>query len=284
MAREIGDRRGRRAGDDGRGHRRGPGSLRPGRGRRRGGCHSRRARPDAGGALGVAGPPPRQARRGGRYAAFDRIRGTAQLGDLADADLVVAAVDGEPTVVQTLFEELGRVCGSGAVPATGGSAPVIECAAASGRPEDVVGMHVVEGPEGGRVVEVVSTVATSADAVEAALALCECLGVRAVRCGDRAGFVVDALLFPYLNDAVRMLSQGYATIDDIDTVMVAGCRYPKGPFEVLDTVGLDVALARQRAMYAASREPGHAPAPLLEQLVTAGFLGISTARGFRTYA
>jgi 3-hydroxybutyryl-CoA dehydrogenase len=145
-------------------------------------------------------------------------------------------------------------------------------------------MHVVEGPAGGRLVEVVSTVATSPDAVEAALALCERLGVRAVPCGDRAGFVVDALLFPYLNDAVRMLSQGYGGVDDIDTVMVAGCGYPRGPFEVLDAVGLDVALARQRAVHAGSAEPGHAPAPLLEQLVTAGFLGVSTARGFRMYA
>jgi 3-hydroxybutyryl-CoA dehydrogenase len=219
-----------------------------------------------------------------RCAGFERIRGTRHLADLADADVVVAAVDGEPSVLRALFEELGRVCRPGAVLATGGSSPVIGCAAASGRPGDVVGMHVVDAPAGARLVEVVSTVATSADAVDTALALCERLGLRAVRCGDRAGFVVDALLYPYLNDAVRMLSEGYAGVDDIDTAMTAGCGYPRGPFEVLDTVGLDVALATQRALYAESREPGDAPAPLLEQLVTAGFLGISTARGFRTYA
>jgi 3-hydroxybutyryl-CoA dehydrogenase len=102
------------------------------------------------------------------------------------------------------------------------------------------------------------------------LALCDALGVRAVRCGDRAGFVVDALLFPYLNDAVRMVEGRYASADDVDTAMTAGCGYPVGPFEVLDGVGLDVALAVQRRLYAESREPGHAPAPLLEQLVTAG--------------
>jgi len=219
-----------------------------------------------------------------RYAAFDRIRGTARLGDVADAGVVVAAVDEEPPAVRSLFEELGRVCRPGAVLATGGSAAVIECAAASGRPSDVVGMHVVDASPGGGLVEVVSTVATSAEAVAVALALCERLGLRTVRCGDRAGFVVDALLFPYLNDAARMLSEGYATADDIDTAMVAGCGYPKGPFEVLDAMGLDVALATQRALYAQSREPGHAPAPLLEQLVAVGFLGTSTARGFRTYA
>jgi 3-hydroxybutyryl-CoA dehydrogenase len=219
-----------------------------------------------------------------RIEAFERIGGTFRLEDLADADLVVAAVEGEPAVVRGLFAELGRVCRPGAVLASGGRSPVIDCAAASGRPGDVVGMHVVDAPAGARLVEVASTVATSADAVEVALSLCERLGVRAVLCGDRAGFVVDALLYPYLNDAVRMLSEGYATADDIDTAMTAGCGYPQGPFEVLDAVGLDVALATQRALYAESREPGHAPAPLLEQLVTAGFLGVRTARGFRMYA
>jgi 3-hydroxybutyryl-CoA dehydrogenase len=219
-----------------------------------------------------------------RVAAFERIRGTARPEDLADADLVVAAVDAAPAVVRALFAELGRICRPGAVLASGGSSPVIECAAASERPADVVGMHLVDGPAGTRVVEVVSTVATSADAADTAVALCERLGVRAVRCGDRAGFVVDALLFPYLNDAVRMLSEGYATADDIDTAMTAGCGYPDGPFQVLDALGLDVALATQRALYEQSGEPGHRPAPLLEQLVTAGFLGVRTARGFRTHS
>jgi 3-hydroxybutyryl-CoA dehydrogenase len=186
-------------------------------------------------------------------------------------------------LVRALFAELGRVCPPGAVLASSGAWPVIEYAMASGRPADVVGMHVVDRPSGTRVVEVASTVATSADAADTAVAVCERLGVRAVRCGDRAGFVVDALLFPYLNDAVRMLSEGYATADDIDTAMTAGCGYPSGPFEVLDAVGLDVALAAQRALYEQSGEPGHRPAPLLEQFVAAGFLGVRTARGFRTH-
>ena len=219
-----------------------------------------------------------------RMAAFERIKGTSRLEDLADAELVVAAAGADASVVRALFAELGRVCRPGAVLASGECSPVIECAAASGRPVDVVGMHVVDVAAGGRLVEVVSTVAASGEAVDTALAFCDRLGVPAVRCGDRAGFVVDALLVPYLNDAVRMLSDGYATASDIDTAMTAGCGYPQGPFEVLDAVGLDVALARQRALYAESREPGHAPAPLLEQFVRAGFLGVRTARGFRTYA
>jgi 3-hydroxybutyryl-CoA dehydrogenase len=104
-----------------------------------------------------------------------------------------------------------------------------------------------------------------------------------VSCGDRAGFLVDALLFPYLNDAVRMLETGYATTDDIDTAMTLGCRLPAGPFEVLDSIGNDVALGVLRTLHAQNPEPGLAPAPLLGQLVTAGRLGHSTGRGFREH-
>ncbi len=110
------------------------------------------------------------------------------------------------------------------------------------------------------------------------------LGKHPVRCGDRAGFIVNALLFPYLNDAVRMLEAHYASVDDIDTAMKLGCRLPMGPFELLDVVGLDVSLAIQRTLYLEFREPGFAPAPLLEHLVTAGYLGRKTARGFRDYS
>ena len=104
-----------------------------------------------------------------------------------------------------------------------------------------------------------------------------------VSCGDRAGFIVNALLFPYLNDAVKMLEAHYATADDIDTAMKQGCALPMGPFELLDVVGNDVSLAIQRELYLEFREPGFAPAPLLEHLVTAGYLGRKTQRGFRDY-
>ena len=104
-----------------------------------------------------------------------------------------------------------------------------------------------------------------------------------VQCGDRSGFIVNALLFPYLNDAIRMLEAHYATADEIDTAMKSGCGYPMGPFELLDVVGLDVSLAIQRELYMEFREPGFAPAPMLEHMVTAGYLGRKTKRGFRTY-
>jgi 3-hydroxybutyryl-CoA dehydrogenase len=110
------------------------------------------------------------------------------------------------------------------------------------------------------------------------------LGKVPVTCGDRAGFIVNALLFPYLNDAVRMLEAHYASADDIDTAMKVGAALPMGPFALLDVVGLDVSLAIQRSLYQEFREPGFAPAPLLEHLVTAGLLGRKTRKGFRDYS
>jgi 3-hydroxybutyryl-CoA dehydrogenase len=131
---------------------------------------------------------------------------------------------------------------------------------------------------------VVRTVATSDEAVATALAACHRLDKHPVVCGDRAGFIVNALLFPYLNDAVKMLDANYASADDIDNAMKVGCGYPMGPFELLDVIGLDVALAIQRTLYEEFREPGFAPAPLLEHLVTAGYLGRKAGRGFHDYA
>jgi 3-hydroxybutyryl-CoA dehydrogenase len=219
-----------------------------------------------------------------RNAALTRFAGTARLEDLADADLVVEAVVEELGVKRALFENLDEICRPGAVlTTTTSSLPVIECAAATRRPADVVGLHFFNPAPVMKLVEVVDTVATAPDVVATALTVCRQLGKHPVRCADRAGFIVNALLFPYLNDAVRMLSENYASADDIDTAMKAGCGYPMGPFELLDVVGLDVALAIQRSLYLEFREPGYAPTPLLEQLVTAGYLGRKTGRGFRRY-
>jgi 3-hydroxybutyryl-CoA dehydrogenase len=135
-----------------------------------------------------------------------------------------------------------------------------------------------------KLVEVVSTVSTDEEVAETTRALCATIDKVAVSCADRAGFIVNALLFPYLNDAVKMLQAHYATADDIDTAMKLGCALPMGPFELLDVVGNDVSLAIQRELYLEFREPGFAPAPLLEHLVTAGYLGRKTQRGFRDYS
>jgi 3-hydroxybutyryl-CoA dehydrogenase len=217
-------------------------------------------------------------------AAPARVRPAVALEDLATVDLVVECVAEDLGVKRALFQSLSEICAPGTVLATTTSSlPVVECAAATSRPGDVVGLHFVDPAPSGNLVEVVHTVGTAPDAVATALAVCKRLGKHAVRCADRAGFIVDVLLFPYLNDAVRMLSERYATADDIDTAMKAGCGYPIGPFELLDAVGLDVALAVQQSLYRECREPGYAPTPLLEQLVTAGHLGRRTGRGFRTH-
>jgi len=219
-----------------------------------------------------------------RDAVLARVTGTAQLDDLADADLVIEAVVEHLGVKQALFAALGEITKPGAVLATTTSSlPVIECAKASERPGDVVGLHFFNPAPVMKLVEVVSTIATEPDVAATAHALCEQVGKHAVSCTDRAGFIVNALLFPYLNDAVKMLEAHYATADDIDAAMKVGCGYPMGPFELLDVVGLDVSLAIERELYTEFREPGFAPAPLLEHLVTAGYLGRKAGRGFRDH-
>jgi 3-hydroxybutyryl-CoA dehydrogenase len=219
-----------------------------------------------------------------RDAALARITGSTRLDDLSDVDLVVEAVVEELSVKQALFENLDEICKDGAVLATTTSSlPVIECAAVTRRPRDVVGFHFFNPAPIMKLVEVVHTVSTAPDVVATALEVCRRLGKHPVQCGDRAGFIVNALLFPYLNDAVKMVAANYASADDIDLAMKAGCGYPMGPFDLLDVVGLDVSLAIQKTLYLEFREPGFSPAPLLEQLVTAGYLGRKAGRGFRTY-
>ncbi|HSN06166.1 MAG TPA: 3-hydroxybutyryl-CoA dehydrogenase, partial [Candidatus Angelobacter sp.] len=204
-----------------------------------------------------------------RDTALAHVSGTTRLDDMADRDLVVEAVVEDLAVKTVLFEALDEICKTGAILATTTSSlPVVDLAAATKYPQDVVGLHFFNPAPVMRLVEVVSTVATADDVVATAVDLCHRIGKHPVTCGDRAGFIVNALLFPYLNDAVRMLEANYASSDDIDTAMKTGCGYPMGPFELLDVVGLDVSLAIQRTLYLEFREPGFAPAPRLEHLVT----------------
>ncbi|MEU4568191.1 3-hydroxybutyryl-CoA dehydrogenase [Micromonospora sp. NPDC023956] len=220
----------------------------------------------------------------GRDAALARITWATALDQLADVDLVVEAVAEELSAKKALLADLDGICKPGVVLATTtASLPVIDLAMATGRPADVVGLHLFDPVPATSLVEIVRTVRTSPEAVATTRALAARLGRTAVLCGDRAGFVVNALLFPYLNDAVRMLEAGYSTPDDIDHAMKLGCGYPTGPFELLDAVGLDVALAVERRLYRELRDPGFAPAPLLEHLVTAGHLGRVSGRGFRDH-
>lgn len=219
-----------------------------------------------------------------RDAALARVTATTSLEDLAEVDLVVEAVVEDIAVKTALFENLDEICKPGAILATTTSSlPVVEMAAVTSRPQDVVGLHFFNPAPLMRLVEVVSTVSTADDVVATAVEVTRRVGKHPVICGDRAGFIVNALLFPYLNDAIRMLEANYASADDIDLAMKKGCGYPMGPFELLDVVGLDVSLAIQQTLYREFREPGFAPAPRLEHLVTAGYLGRKTGRGFRSY-
>ena len=219
-----------------------------------------------------------------RDATLARLTGSASMEDLKDVDIVVEAIAEDLAVKQATFAALDSICKPGAILATTTSSlPVIQCATATSRPQDVIGMHFFNPAAIMRLVEVVSTVSTSADVTDTVVDLCAKIGKHPVRCGDRSGFIVNALLFPYLNDAIKMLEAHYATADEIDTAMKTGCGLPMGPFELLDVVGLDVSLAIQRELYMEFREPGFAPAPLLEQLVKAGYLGRKTKRGFRVY-
>ncbi len=219
-----------------------------------------------------------------RTAALARVTGTTSLDDLADSDLVLEAVVEDIAVKTALFANLDEIVRPGAILATTTSSlPVIELAAVTGRQSDVVGLHFFNPAQVMKLVEVVHTIGTSPDVIATSRALCSKLGKVPVTCGDRAGFIVNALLFPYLNDAVKMLEANYATADDIDLAMKVGCRLPMGPFELLDVVGLDVSLAIERTLFQEFREPAFAPAPLLEHLVTAGYLGRKAGRGFRDY-
>ncbi|MFU8840413.1 MAG: 3-hydroxyacyl-CoA dehydrogenase family protein [Nitriliruptoraceae bacterium] len=214
-----------------------------------------------------------------------RISPVDDLGALAGCDVVIEAVAEDLAVKQELFRALDEVLAPDAVLATTTSSlPVIDCAMATARPERVLGLHFFNPAAVMRLVEVVTTVRTDAEVVELARGFVARVGKTEVLCGDRAGFIVNTLLFPYLNDAVRMLDSHYATAEEIDTAMKLGCGYPMGPFELMDVVGLDVTLAILERLHEEYRQPAMVPAPLLRHLVETGFLGRKAGRGFYVYA
>ncbi|MEW9515563.1 3-hydroxyacyl-CoA dehydrogenase family protein [Streptomyces tubercidicus] len=220
-----------------------------------------------------------------RDAALAAITPAGSLDAFADVDLAVEAVAEDLAVKQELFKTLDKVCKPGAVLATTTSSlPVVACARATSRPQDVIGMHFFNPAPAMKLVEVVRTVLTDDEVHATVRAVCAKVRKHPVDCGDRAGFIVNALLFPYLNNAIKMVEEHYATLDDIDAAMKLGGGYPMGPFELLDVVGLDVSLAIEKVLHAEFRDPGLAPSPLLEHLVAAGCLGRKTGRGFREYA
>ncbi|MEU5657003.1 3-hydroxybutyryl-CoA dehydrogenase [Streptomyces sp. NPDC047737] len=214
-----------------------------------------------------------------------RITAAGSLDSFADVDLAVEAVAEDLEIKRELFATLDKVCKPGAVLATTTSSlPVVAVARVTSRPQDVIGMHFFNPAPAMKLVEVVRTVLTADDVHATVREVCVKVRKHPVDCGDRAGFIVNALLFPYLNNAIKMVEEHYATLDDIDAAMKLGGGYPMGPFELLDVVGLDVSLAIEKVLHSEFRDPGLAPAPLLEHLVAAGCLGRKTGRGFREYA
>ncbi|MEU4087127.1 3-hydroxyacyl-CoA dehydrogenase family protein [Streptomyces aureus] len=216
---------------------------------------------------------------------LELITPTGSYDDFADVDLALEAVAEDLEIKQQLFGTFDKVCKPGAILATTTSSlPVVACARATSRPQDVIGMHFFNPAPAMKLVEVVRTVLTADDVHATVREVCAKIRKHPVDCGDRAGFIVNALLFPYLNNAIKMVQEHYATLDDIDAAMKLGGGYPMGPFELLDVVGLDVSLAIEKVLHREFRDPGLAPAPLLEHLVAAGCLGRKTGRGFREYA
>lgn len=214
-----------------------------------------------------------------------RLTGATSREALAEVDLVVEAIAEDLAVKTELFGDLDRICKPGAILATTTSSlPISACAAATSRPESVIGMHFFNPAPVMKLVEVVTTEDTDAAVDETTRALCAAVGKVAVSCGDRAGFIVNALLFPYLNDAVKMLEAGAAEMDVIDAAIKEQAGFPMGPFALLDVVGNDVSLAIQKELHAEFKHAGFAPAPLLEQVVAQGHLGRKTKRGFHDYS
>jgi 3-hydroxybutyryl-CoA dehydrogenase len=216
---------------------------------------------------------------------LDRITTTLEFSDLGEADLVVEAVAEDLGIKREIFREIERsVKPEAIVASTTSSLGVIDLAAAIERPDRVLGLHFFNPAPVMKLVEVVHTIATSQEVERKATAWVHSLGKRPVRCRDRAGFIVNFLLFPYLNDAVHMHEEGYSTPQDIDTAMKLGCAHPMGPFELMDIVGLDVTYAILNSLHEEFRERRYAPAPLLEHMVRAGYLGRKTGRGFYDYS
>ena len=219
-----------------------------------------------------------------RDAIVSRITATDSLADLAECDLVIESVVEQLAVKRALFAELDRLVKPGAILATNTSTlPVAELATATARPELVCGIHFFNPAPVMRTVEIVRPVTAGADTIARAVAFVERCGKEPITVADHAGFVVNALLFPYLNNAVRMLARGTADMESIDAAMCGGCGYPLGPFALLDLIGLDTSVAILDALHAESGDPSCAPAPALRNLVTAGHLGRKTGRGFYTY-
>jgi len=219
-------------------------------------------------------------------AALGRITFTTDYDMLADRQLVVEAVTESEPAKLAVFDLLDRVVTdrNAILASNTSSIPIMKLAMATARPECVVGIHFFNPVPVLQLVEVVTSLLTSPETAAAAQAFAEeQLGKHVVNSKDRAGFIVNALLIPYLLSAIRMMESGFATAEDIDVGMVEGCAHPMGPLALTDLIGLDTTMAVAQSLYQEFKEPLYAPPPLLSRMVEAGLLGRKTGRGFYRY-
>jgi 3-hydroxybutyryl-CoA dehydrogenase len=222
-----------------------------------------------------------------RDEALARLSFTTDLADFADRELVVEAVLEDVATKVAIFRELDQlVSADGAILASNTSSiPIMKLGTVTRRPEQVIGIHFFNPVPVLPLVELVASLMTSAETVERSRAFAtDRLDKRVIHSKDRAGFIVNALLIPYLLSAIRMMESGFASADDIDTGMVEGCSHPMGPLRLTDLIGLDTTLAVAESLYEEFKEPLYAPPPLLSRMVDAGLLGRKTGRGFYEYS
>ena len=219
-----------------------------------------------------------------RDAVLARVTAVSDLNALADCDLVIESILEDLAAKKQLFKELDSIVKAGAILATNTSTlPVVEMAMETARPALVCGVHFFNPASAMPLVEIVRAITSSDETIATTRAFAETCGKQPVEVKDQAGFIVNALLFPYLNNAVRLLDAGVANRDDIDTAMKGGCNFPMGPFALLDLVGLDTSLSILEALYEEFKDPNYAPAPLLRRMVSADRLGRKSGIGFYDY-
>ena len=220
-----------------------------------------------------------------RDATLARVTATSDIGAMADCDLVIESVVEDLDIKTALFAELdGIVKESGIIATNTSTLPVVDMAMATNRPDRVCGVHFFNPAPVMSLVEIVRPLTASDETIEAVTAFATACGKGPVEVKDRAGFIVNALLFPYLNNAVRMLENGTANREDIDAAMKGGCGFPMGPLALLDLVGLDTSLSILDALYDEFRDPNYAAVPALRRMVTAGHLGRKSGLGFYDYS
>jgi len=220
-----------------------------------------------------------------RDAAWNRITGTTDINALADRDLVIEAIIENLDLKKEIFAALDRITPPHAILASNTSSlSVTDMAAATQRPSQVLGIHFFNPVPVMPLIEMVRTFLTSEETYNTARSFGEGLGKQVVVTKDRPGFIVNALLVPYILDAVRMVEEGSATKEDIDKAVKLGLNHPMGPLTLLDFVGLDTTLYIADAMYEELRDPRYAAPPLLRRMVTAGYMGRKNGKGFYDYS